>query len=79
MKKMYPSREIAEDALIEARIKFNYGASGGPVGIYLCEDCGHYHLTSKGSMNEKLAQYMAEGKLQRMKEAELWAKKLKKG
>jgi len=77
-KKMYPTREIAEDVLIEARTQYDYAESSGPIAVYLCEDCGQFHLTSKGVMNAKLAQYLAEGKIQRQKEANRWMEKFKK-
>jgi hypothetical protein len=76
-KKMYPTAEIAEDALIEARTHYDFGRAG-PVAIYCCEDCGSYHLTSKGEMNEKLKQYLATGKISLQKEANHWMNKIKK-
>jgi hypothetical protein len=77
-KKMYPSQEVAEDVLIEAWTRFEYGANSGPVAVYLCEDCSQYHLTSKGTMNEKLSRARADGKIQRQKEANRWLDKIKK-
>jgi hypothetical protein len=77
-KKVYPSKEIAEDALIEAHMQFEYTRGSGPITVYQCEDCGHYHLTSQGSMNQKLEQLMKDGKIQRQKEANQWLKKIKK-
>ena len=75
---MYASRELAEDALIEARIRFNYPHGGGPVAVYKCDDCGYYHLTSQGVMNERLSTFIEEGKLKLHKEAGYWTDKLKK-
>ena len=75
---MYPSQEIAEDALIEARTQFDYKENQGPIGIYLCEDCGYYHLTSQGKMNERLAAQLKDGKIKLQKEANQWMDKLKK-
>jgi hypothetical protein len=77
-KKPYPSKEIAEDALIEAHTNFEYKGGSGPIAIYKCEDCGYYHLTSQGTMNEKLERLMKEGKIQRQKEANQWLNKIKK-
>lgn len=77
-KKMYPSQEIAEDALIEARTQFEYAINKGPIGVYLCEDCGNYHLTSQGKMNERLATQLKDGKIKLQKEANEWLNKLKK-
>ena len=73
-KKVYQTVEIAEDALLEANIKFERG----PIAIYKCEDCGYYHLTSQGQMNEKLAAFIAAGKLKQQKEANGWLDKLKR-
>lgn len=70
--------EIAEDALIEARTTFEYGTHAGPVAVYQCEDCGHYHLTSKGTVNARLALYISEGMLRRQKEANQWMDKIKR-
>jgi len=77
-KKMYPSQEVAEDALIEARTQFDYKVDQGPVGVYVCEDCGHHHLTSQGKMNERLAAQLKDGKIKLQKEANQWMNKLKK-
>ena len=76
-KKVYQSREQAEDALIEARAKFHHAPGGGPVAVYQCEDCGLYHLTSKGKMNERLSKQLAEGKIDLQKEANRWLDKFK--
>ena len=77
-KKMYPSQEIAEDALIEARTQFEYKENQGPIGVYQCEDCGYYHLTSKGKMNDRLATQLKDGKIKLQKEANRWTEKFRK-
>jgi hypothetical protein len=77
-KRVYLTQEIAEDVLIETRTKFDYANNHGPVAVYRCEDCGYYHLTSKGTMNTKLASYLSSGKIGRQKEADEWLKKIKK-
>ena len=76
-KKCYPTQEVAEDVLIETRTTFDYAPGDGPVAVYRCDDCGYYHLTSRGPMNEKLAKYLAEGKIDRQKEANRWLDKWK--
>jgi hypothetical protein len=76
-KKVYLTEDIAEEALIQAHMLFDYSKGGGPIAVYRCEDCGNYHLTSKGIMNSKLADYLKGGKLDRDKEAERWMRKLK--
>jgi len=77
-KKMYATREIAEDVLIEARTTYDYAHGSGPVAVYQCEDCRQFHLTSQGPMNEKLAQYLKDGKIDRQKEANRWMEKFKR-
>jgi hypothetical protein len=77
-KKSYSSLELAEEALIEARTKYDYAPNRGPLAVYKCEDCGQYHLTSKGKMNEKLSKHLAEGKIELQKEADRWIRKLKR-
>lgn len=77
-KKIYLTLPIAEEALIGAHTNFEYRHGTGPIAVYKCEDCGYYHLTSKGVMNERLKQYLEEGKVQRQKEADHWLSKLRK-
>lgn len=77
-KKIYTSKEIAEEALIGAHVRFHYSSGGGPVAVYQCDDCGHYHLTSRGPMNEKLASLLSSGKIKLQKEADRWESKWKK-
>ncbi|MFZ2906601.1 MAG: hypothetical protein WAZ98_10400 [Cyclobacteriaceae bacterium] len=76
-KKGYITEEIAVDALIEAHTKYQYKEDSGPVGVYRCEDCGQYHLTSKGPANPRLQQMIREGKINLHREANQWLHKLK--
>ena len=76
-KKVYLTQEIAEDALIEARTRYEYANHRGPVGVYKCDDCGYFHLTSKGPINPSLAKLQDEGKIARQKEANRWEDKIK--
>ncbi|NOS92897.1 MAG: hypothetical protein HOP30_13315 [Cyclobacteriaceae bacterium] len=77
-KKMYPTEAIAEDALLEAHVRFDYGKSGGPIAVYQCEDCGCYHFTSKGTMNPKLATFLKSSTKKVEDEAARWQNKWKK-
>lgn len=77
-KRVYASEQIAEQVLIEAWTRYDYKANDGPVAVYQCEDCGQYHLTSSGPMNEKLANALAEGKISKQKEARHWEDKFRK-
>lgn len=77
-KRIYHTYEQAVEALINARTRFDYPAQAGPVAVYQCDDCQYFHLTSKGEMNETLASELAAGRIQLQKEADHWARKLKK-
>jgi hypothetical protein len=77
-KKAYLTREHAEEALVGAHTRFDYAQGRGPVNVYTCEDCGYFHLTSKGPVNEVLAKRQKEGKIDREKEADAWLNKLKR-
>ena len=76
-KRVYLSENIAVDALIEAHTRFDYTAGNGPVTVYKCDDCGHYHLTSQGQMHQRLAAVKKDGSLRLQKEAGKWLDKFK--
>ena len=77
-KRGYMTQEIAEDVLIEAHTRYEYRPQGGPIAVYQCEDCGQFHLTSKGPMNERLSRALSEGVISRQKEANRWLDKVRK-
>lgn len=76
-KRGYLSYELAEEALIGAHVAYNYVKGSGPVGVYQCDDCGQYHLTSKGTINKRLDQMLKDGTLKKNKEANWWEQKWK--
>jgi len=67
-KRVYETLETAETALIDAYGKFNRG----PIAVYKCDDCGYYHFTSRGPMNEKLAAAIGSGKIKDQQRANDW-------
>ena len=77
-KRQFFTEQLAEDVLIELWENNEYASGRGPVAIYKCDDCGYYHLTSKGPMNSKLAEALAEGKLKLQREAHRWLDKWKR-
>ena len=77
-KKSFASIEVAEDVLIETYTRFEFAPNQGPIAIYKCDDCGYYHLTSQGMMNEKLKKCLQDGSIARQKEANRWLDKFKK-
>ena len=77
-KKLFVSQRLAEDVLIDLWTKNEYKSGQAPIAVYKCEDCGHYHLTSRSPMNDRLTAFLASGKLKIHREANLWLNKLKK-
>lgn len=77
-KKTYLSQELAEEALLGARIRYEFRPGNGPVAVYKCEHCGGYHLTSRGEVNPRLEAETRSGNLRREQEASYWLDKLNK-
>jgi hypothetical protein len=74
----YANEVLAEEALIDLWTKNDYPENKGPLTIYRCDDCGQYHMTSRGTMDPKLAQYLSSDKGRINREASKWLDKLKK-
>lgn len=71
----YNSKEEAEEALVKARARYRHG----PVSFYLCQFCGMYHLTSKGTSDVFLNSEEAEQRIKKEQEASYWEARLKNG
>lgn len=67
---------MAEEALIEARIRFVHNSA---VAVYECEHCGEWHLTSQGEMDPKLKKLLDQGSIGKSREALDWKMKIKNG
>ncbi|GHM99545.1 hypothetical protein WSM22_10350 [Cytophagales bacterium WSM2-2] len=76
-KRAYPTEILAEEALVDAHSQNQYSGTG-PVAVYRCDECGYFHFTSKGKMNERLAQLIASGKIKLQQQGADWERKLKK-
>ena len=72
-KRSYATENLALDALIEARIRFLQNSS---ITVYQCEDCGQWHLTSRGNMHPRLAKELTSGNVEKSRLAYQWEKKL---
>jgi len=77
-KKLFITAALAEDALLEAWANYHYTPSNGPRNIYQCDECGHFHFTSKGEMNTRLAEALKDGSIDRQREANRWMNKFKR-
>lgn len=73
-KRKYNSETLAVEALLEARINFD---SNSATTVYLCGDCGYWHLTSRGDMHPKLKAALDSGQIARLKLSNYWERKLR--
>jgi hypothetical protein len=69
----YISEEEAQEALIQAHVKFMHG----PINFYLCNNCGSYHLTSKGERNNELDSEATKDRIIKERKALSWEERLK--
>jgi len=76
-KNAYATQELAEEALLHAHTRLDFAKGRGPVSVYRCDDCGYFHLTSKGPINPALDHYLRTEKFERDKQATGWLNKLK--
>jgi len=74
---MYDSAILAEQALLDLQGRVDFRMGDGPVGVYKCDVCGAYHLTSAGPVNPLLASKLQDGKIARNREANRWLDKFK--
>jgi hypothetical protein len=77
-KRQFSSEQLAEDVLVELWSKNDYVQNHAPIAVYKCDDCGLYHLTSRGPMSQKLSDYLKSSKINLDKEANKWLDKLKR-
>lgn len=76
-KRLYLTEQLAEAALIEAQIHFEFRSGQGPIAVYRCDDCRNFHLTSRGPMNERLSQLITNGSIKKQRDASRWQDKFK--
>lgn len=77
-KRCFVTHELAEEALIGAHVNHSYNKGNGPIGVYACDECGQFHLTSKGEMNKRLAEMLKDGEIQKQKEVNWWEQKFRR-
>lgn len=69
----YPTKVLAETALIEVHIERNFPPEMGPQNVYECEFCGDWHLTSKSTKrNDRLQEMINSGELSLKQRARKW-------
>lgn len=75
----YDNKEIALEALIQNRTRYNYSEGSGPINVYQCEECGSFHFTSKGPMNATLTSDDNLARIRLGRQAGFWEDKFKGG
>lgn len=76
-KKVFLSLNLGEEALLSAHVQFNFGQGKGPVAVYQCDECGQFHLTSRGNMSVRLKDFLSSADYKRQRQAAEWTDKLK--
>lgn len=76
-KRQFDSKEQAEEGLIAARSRFVFRDNSGPVAVYQCDDCGDWHLTSKGSQSDLLKDPDIKKSIDEQHEADYWIRKFR--
>lgn len=76
-KVIYESEYDAEEALLSAWIRNDYRKGSGPKSIYQCLDCGRFHFTSQGVMNDFLREKIESGYVATQKRAREWEDRLR--
>ncbi|MFK7952491.1 MAG: hypothetical protein AB8B73_06565 [Ekhidna sp.] len=76
-KTVYETAEIAEEALIQNHIRNNHRVGSGPINIYECRDCHHWHFTSQGNLNQQLENPEVIQRIKQERRVREWEFKLK--
>ena len=73
-KRSYISENLALEALVGAKIAY---PNSNVKTVYKCNDCGDWHITSKGNLHPKIANLKDSKKMDKLVEAAYWEHKLK--
>ena len=76
-KRSFLTEDMALEALFQNHIRNNYHTGQGPINVYLCEECGDWHFTSKGEMHPTLSDSLDNGDLKAERDAFFWEQKFK--
>ncbi len=68
---------MAIEALIQWHIRNSPGGTDGPKNVYECEECGNWHLTSKGMNHSKLRDSEILEYIRKERRAFEWEQKLR--
>ncbi len=70
-KREFQTKMAAEEALIQSHIIFTSPA----INYYQCDNCGQFHLTSKGNTNPILEKDVIKERIKREQQARQWENK----
>ncbi len=68
----YDTCDLALEALIDHRARFNHKENSGPINVYECTICGLWHFTSKGIINPILNDKETKKRIERLSHAYYW-------
>jgi len=76
-KQLFPTEDLAVEALLDLWSRVDFGSGSAPVTVYPCEDCGQWHFTSKGIRHARLEELIKSGRLDLLRRASDWDRKLR--
>ncbi len=76
-KRVFESYDIALEALIQHHIMNDYKKGEGPINVYECQDCGHWHFTSREPAHSLFEDDDTIKRISLARRANYWEKNLK--
>ena len=76
-KRCFESEELAVEALVQHHIINHYSEGQGPINVYHCPHCEHWHFTSKGERNEILNDPGTQARIKKERQSNYWERKLR--
>ncbi len=71
---IYYNEQEAKEALIKLHVKYQNSSTRT---FYKCSQCGYFHLTSSGEIDDTLKQAQQTGRIDQLSEADYWIRKLR--
>ena len=73
-KSCYFTEEEVREALIRSQIRFLKAASN----YYQCNDCGEYHLTSRGGQHPVLSEPAVQKRIKQERQSQDWEERFRR-
>ena len=71
---IYYNEQEAKEGLIKLHVKY---LNSSTRTFYTCSQCGYFHLTSSGEIDDTLKQAQQTGRINQLSEADYWIRKLR--